>query len=379
VEDGPASVCVVGAGLFGVATARALSRRGVAFECFDGGAERGATGARLDVSRRHLQFAEWPMPASYPQLPGGRHLEAYLGEYAERFGLSRRIRHGVEVTAAAPLPGGEWEVELRPGGRRRFAALLVAETKSKPNPPPALLGEFAGEQALAGETEMLRGRDVIVAGAGREACELAVRASYVARSTRLSIRRAPYMLPQIVLGRPLDRSPGLPYLLGRGLGRGRAVVRLPRRLRQRLLGAWYRAWASPELHGLPAPAGPPDEVGAVPAAALLERLLHGRIEVRPAIERLAGDRVRFVDGSSAAAELIVWCDGARRVPFLPRWAQPPAGRRDDDSSLHVFSEAVPNLAFLGPLDPLLGPPARLAEAQGRRVAAHLTGGEGGGR
>lgn len=369
-EDGPASACVVGAGLHGIAAARALSCRGIAFECFDGDADPPAP--RLDVSRQHLQLAEWPMPASYPQLPSHRHLAAYLSEYADRFGLGPRIHLGVAVRAATPLPGGAWEVELRPGGRRRFAALLVTCAGRRAG-PPVLPGEFAGEQTLSAETEALRDRDVVVAGAGPEACEVAVRASYVARSTRLSIRRAPYLLPQIVLGRPLDRSPGLSYLFGKGLGRGRFTARLPRRLRQRLLAAWFRAWTSPELHGLPFPAGAPDEVGAVPAAPLLERLLHGRIEVRPAIERLAGDRVRFVDGSGATADLIVWCDGPRRVSFLPQWAQPRAGGRDRDPLRHVFSAAVRNLAFLGPLDPLAGPPARLAEAQAKLVAARLEG------
>jgi cation diffusion facilitator CzcD-associated flavoprotein CzcO len=369
VEDGPASACIVGAGLFGVAAARVLSRRGIAFECFDRGA--GTPAGRLDVSRQHLQLAGWPMPGCYPQLPSRRHLATYLGEYAERFGLSRCIRRGVEVRAAAPLPDGSWEIELRPGGRRRFAALLVAGGADRVASAPPIPGEFAGEQVFAADAAALRGRDVIVAGAGREACEIAVAASYEARSTRLSIRRAPHILPQIVLGRPLDRSPGRAYLLGKGLGRGRFTARLPRRLRRRLLNAWYRAWTAPELHGLPSPAGPPGEIEAVPAAPLLERLLHGRIEIRPAIERLAGDRVRFADGRSAAADLIVWCDGARRVSFLPQSAQPRARRQDDDPFFDVFSAAVPNLAFLGPLDPLGSPPAWLAEAQAKRVAARL--------
>ncbi len=370
MEDGPASVCIVGTGLFGVAAARALSRRGITFDCLDGDGDASDATPRLDVSRQHLQLAGWPMPASYPQLPSRRQLATYLAEYAARCGLSSRIRSGVEARAARPLPGGEWEIELRPDGRRRFAALLVA-CAGRPTGPPELPGEFAGEQTLSATTEALRDRDVVVAGAGAEACEVAVRASYVARSTRLAIRRAPYLLPQVVLGRPLDRSPGLPCLRGRGIGRGRLAARLPRRLRERLLAAWYRAWTSPALHGLPAPGGAPGEVGAVPAAALLERLLHGRIEVRPAIERLAGDRALFADGSDAAADLIVWCDGPRRIPFLPPSAQPPARGPDHDPLLDVFSAAAPNLAFLGPLEPLAGSPARLAEAQAQLVAARL--------
>lgn len=359
--------------MFGLAVARSLSRREIPFECFDRAHRIGGTHAapghgQPGASREQLQFSDWPMPRSSPLFPDGSRVASYLASYAERFRLDAHIRLGTRVVAASRAADGKWEIELDGGERRRFDALVVAggseETAPAPRTPPP--GGFSGTQVHVSECRdesVMRARDVVVAGGGGAACDAAVTASYAARSAHISLRGPHYLLPQIVLGRPYDQLPGLPYLLGKG--------GLPRWLRRRMLEAGHRALLSLPLHGLPAPREPPGEAEVAVAPALLERLLHGRIGVRPAIARLEGDHVRFADGSRAKANLIVWCGESRtEFPFLPAGLTPA---RDGPLELFwdVFPLGEPGLAFVGLVDPI-GSPTRIAECQGEWVAAYLS-------
>ncbi|HEX2393431.1 MAG TPA: NAD(P)-binding protein [Solirubrobacterales bacterium] len=364
----------MGAGLSGVAMARALAARGIPFDCFERRREVGGVCAspappRLDVSKERLQFSDWPMPATYPRLPSGRHLAAYLRDYCGRFELGPRIQLGTEVRWAGRRPEVGWELELDSGERRAYSTLLIAAGRRGGSHSRAVPGGFAGEQREGwppSRREELAGRDVVIAGGGAEACELATEASYAARSTVLAVRRPRFLLPQIALGRPLDAVPGLDHLRGRALGRGRLSFSLPRRLRGRLLRSLHAAVSSPALHGLPAVPGAPTEAGAAAAPQLLERLLHGRVEIRPAIARLDGELVHFSDGSAARAELIVWTGSRPRFPFLHLGPADTA-----DPLLSVF--AAPDLAFLGLVEPVAGSPTAVAELQAGWVAAGLAG------
>ncbi|HXR60362.1 MAG TPA: NAD(P)-binding protein [Solirubrobacterales bacterium] len=366
----------MGAGLSGLAAARALSARGVPFDCFDrrsavGGVCRSEMAPRLDVSKRHLQFSDWPMPGSYPRLPAPRHLASYLSDYAERFDLRPHLRLRTEVRRASRRPEGGWEVELEGGERRSYSALAVAAGRRGRSRPRSLPGSFAGEEREGWpppRREQLRGRDVVVVGDGPEAYEAATTASYVACSTSFSTRRPRYPLPQVVLGRPLDDLPGLDYLRGRPIGRGAASTALPRPVRQGALRALYGRFISPRSYGLPEPREPLADAGAMLAPQLLERLLHGRIDVKPAVTRLAGDQVVFADGSAARADLVVWFGNRPHYPFLAEVDLTSSGGEP-----LLGACAGPDLFFLGLVEPVAGSPTAVAEVQASWLAAQLAG------
>ncbi|HEX8066923.1 MAG TPA: FAD-dependent oxidoreductase [Thermoleophilaceae bacterium] len=366
------TACVVGAGVSGVATARSLSRRGVPFECFDGNDRVGGLRAsredlRGDVAREELEFADWPMPRSYPRYPDASLTARYLRDYAAHFGLDRHFRLGTRVESARRTDRGRWEVELDTGERRSYEALVVATGRSSaPSWPDARPGEFAGEQIHSDayrDRETLRDRDVLVVGLGASACDVAVASSYVARSTHLAVHSGVRVLPQTAPGRAGD------WLAGGG------SWRLAGRSRRLAAAALHRiAFGPMEAYGLPAPRGVGGATHPVRAPHLLERLQHGRIAVAPAIERLEGDRVRFADGTRVKVDLIVWCTGYEiRVPFLdPDLVPVQAGGRVE---LHwsVFSPNVPSLAFVGLLEPGPRSATRIVEGQGACVAACLGG------
>ncbi|GEK81223.1 SDR family NAD(P)-dependent oxidoreductase [Agrococcus baldri] len=374
------SACVIGAGSSGIAAAKALHMAGVPFDCFERGTAIGGnwlfdnpngTSAcyetlEINTSVRRMAFSDFPMPEHYPHYARHDQVHDYFEQYVDHFGFRDRITFGTEVVEVARGEAGRWRVRtLGPDGEREreYDAVLVANGHHwDPRwPDPAYPGEFAGEQLHAHDyrpAEQLAGRRVVVVGAGNSAMDIAVEASHRAASTVLSIRRGQWVLAKTLLGLPTDRValPGwLPWWA--------TAQRL--RLGVALSGGHER-------FGLPRPTHRPGQSHPVQSDRIRGRLAAGAIDVRPGIERLAGDRVLFTDGTSAACDLLVWATGYRvRFPFLD-----PQLVAAEDNELPLWKRAVhpdlPGLFFIGLLQPV-GAVMPLAEAQSAWIAELLTG------
>jgi hypothetical protein len=128
-----------------------------------------------------------------------------------------------------------------------------------------------------------------------------------------------------------------------------------------------------EAYGLPTPDHKLAEAHPTISAELLDRIGHGRIVPKPNVERLMGDRVRFVDGSEQRIDRIVYATGYRiALPFL----EPKYIGETGDNRIALFrrvvSPEVPNIYFIGLLQPL-GAIMPLAEAQSEWIADVLEG------
>jgi hypothetical protein len=228
-------------------------------------------------------------------------------------------------------------------------------------PDPAYPGTFEGEQLHAHdyrEPDQLAGRNVVVVGMGNSAMDIAVDASYVAASTTISVRRGQWLLPKFVLGRPADQAPQPTWL--------------PWSLRRRAFDVGAKVTGDLTPYGIPAPDHRPGESHPVQGDRFVARLRDGRITAKKGIERLAGDRVVFLDGSEVQADLVVWCTGYTvSFPFFdPGFVCAP----DNDLPLwkRVLHPDVPGVFFIGLLQPL-GAVMPLAEAQSVWVADLLAG------
>ena len=385
-------VCVIGAGASGITTCRALDARGIAFECFDRGDRVGGTWVldnssglssayrdlHINVSRERMQYTDFPMSKSCPDFPHHTDIARYFNEYVDHFGLRDRIRLGRTVESAEPRDDGIWDIQLDGGERRLFDALVVASGHhSYPRmPDPPFPGAFSGTELHSHDyrsNEFMRDRDVVVVGMGNSAMDVSVESSYVARRTFLSTRRGAHVMPKYVMGRPYDQFPGMAYFLGRGLGRGRLSVQVPWRWRQRAVEVMHRLIVGRmEDYGLPRPDHRFGESHPSVSGRILDRIAHGRIVPKPAIAGLEGDRVRFADGSTEHADVIVYCTGYEiRFPFL---SEDAFRVRDNHVELYrtVFPPGAPTLCFVGLIQPL-GSVMQIAEGQARWVAAYLAG------
>ncbi len=261
---------------------------------------------------------------------------------------------------------GVWELALDTGETRAYDALLVANGHhwSQRWPEPAFPGSdaFAGEQLHAHsyvDNSLFADRDVVVLGMGNSAMDIAVESSYVARNTYLAARQGAWIIPKYVFGRPVDTLPNNP--------------RIPFRIRQRMIHQTIKSFTGdPERYGLPRPNHKFGEAHPTVSGRILDRIAHGTIAPKPNIASLAGEEVRFTDGSSVHADVVVYCTGYK-ITF-PFFDEDLISAPDNHIELfwRVFHPEIDNVFFIGLLQPL-GAIMPLAEAQSTWVGDHLLG------
>ncbi len=373
------TACVIGAGSSGITALKGLHDRGIAVDCFEKsdriggnwvfGNRNGMSAAyrtlHINTSRERMEYADFPMPKSYPDFPHHTHIAAYFDDYVDHFGLRERIRFETGVEHAGRDADGLWTVRLEGGEERRYDALLVANGHHwNPRwPEPRLPGHFDGVEMHAHayvDHKALVDKKVVVLGMGNSAMDIAVESSLVAQSTYLAARRGAHIIPKYIFGKPLDQVL-------------KPDPRIPWRLRQKLFEAILRSQIGKvENYGLPKPDHRIGDAHPTISDQILTRITHGEIVCKPNIAELKGDRVRFSDGAEVEADVIVYCTGYK-VTF-PFFDDDFISAPDNDLPLfrRVFKPDVPNVFFLGLLQPL-GAVMPLAELQGKWIASYLRG------
>jgi hypothetical protein len=370
--------CIIGAGSSGIAAAKALADRGIPFDCFEKsdrvggnwvlGNRNGMSSAystlHINSSRERLEYADYPMPKSYPDFPRHDHIAHYFEAYVEHFGLRERITFQTGVEHVGRRADGVWEVTLDDGQTRIYDAVLVANGHHwDPRwPEPPLAGSFDGELLHSHDyrdPSQLAGRRVVVVGMGNSAMDIAVDASYHAAATTLVARSGVHVVPKYVLGKPLD-----------------AAVRPSRIPFQLLLGGMQivlRLTVGPmERYGLPKPDHRLGRAHPTVSTRILDRLAHGEIAVKRGIERLDGEAVRYTDGAREEADLIVCCTGYRiSFPFFDeQFFAAPENRLV--LYRRLFAPEHPGLYLIGFVQPW-GAIMPIAELQSRIVGDALLG------
>jgi dimethylaniline monooxygenase (N-oxide forming) len=371
------NVCVIGGGCSGITTTKALIAAGIEVDCFertdhigglwafrDGDGKTAAyRSLHINTSRRRMEFSDFPMPDG-PDFPGHQQIASYFNAYADKFGVRDRIRFATEVVRAERAADGNWDVELTGGQRRRYGALVVANGHhSKPQwPDPPFPGQFHGTVLHSHtfvDAQPFAGKRVLVLGMGNSAMDIAVEASYQAEQVFLAARRGAHIVPKYLLGRPIDT-----------MGTN---ARIPSAIRLGLLRAMLRIVQGPvERYGLPRPDHRLGEAHPTVSSDILNRVAHGAVIARPNIAELCGDSVRFTDNTVERIDVIVYCTGYQvTFPFFDERFLTATGN-DLPLFRRVWKPGIPNLAFIGLLQPL-GPIMPLSEAQGSWVADALTG------
>jgi dimethylaniline monooxygenase (N-oxide forming) len=326
------TVAVIGAGCSGLAVLAALRAHGLPVAGFERGSDVGGlwrydndsghssayASLRTNVSRARMQDPSFPMPRSYGDFPGHRDMADYLGAYADARGLREAIGFGVTVERLEPDPDGGRRVVLDDGSVRGFRAVVVATGVFwSPRLPGDATG-FAGEVSHSHDyrtPEPFRGRRVLVVGGGQSAAEIAVEVAGVAARVCIAVRGGAHVLPRWIGGRPYDAADVDP------------LNRLPWPLLNLVYGRRVARELGPPPACWPPPAGRPLEGVPIVSSDLLPAVRRGEVTVKPAIQRLAGDRVRFVDGTEEPVDRIVYATGYRiDLPFLAATLPAPRGR-----------------------------------------------------
>lgn len=373
-------VCIIGAGSSGMAAAKALAARGVAFEGFEIGSDIGGMwryendnglssayrSLHIDTSRGNLGYPDHPIPATYPDFLAHDEVLEWLESYAQRFDLKRHFRFNCKVEQIAPEPDGMWRVQLANGELRRYRAVIVANGHLWDPRVASFPGHFEGEQLHAHHYRTaapFAGKNVLVVGIGNSAVDIAVDVCKSARRTFLSTRRSAWVMPKYIMGIPIDRWSGF---FARKL-------RLPTPV-SRTLVRWLSVLAVGDQRrfGVPRPQHAIWREHATLSQELLPYCGHGWIRMRPNIRELQGTQVVFEDGSVEPVDAIILATGYRTTfPFLdPALFQVT----EDVPALYrrMAPPQLPGLFFLGLVQPV-GPTIPLVEVQSRWLAALLSG------
>jgi Flavin-binding monooxygenase-like len=328
----------------------------------DNGLSAAYASLRTNVSRRRMQYPSFAMPKSYGDFPNHREMAAYLGAYADAYGLRDSIRFRTRVERLEPAAGGAWRVTLEDGSRRSYGAVVVATGLFWSPRLPFYPGSFDGTVSHAHgyrTPEPYAGRRVLVVGAGQSAAEIAVEVSTVAERTFMSVRGGVHVIPRWIGRRPYDAADLAP------------LNRMPWRLLNLIYGLRVARALGPAPASWPLPAHRPLEGIPIVSSDLLPAVRRGDVVVKPAIDRLSGDRVRFVDGSEERIDHIVYATGYRiSLPFMSS-SLVSANGRDLPLYRRIVPPGLDGLYFVGFVD-APGGLLPVVETQGQWIAAVLT-------
>jgi len=285
-------VVVIGAGQAGLSAAYHLQRAGLAplrgFVVLDaspepGGAwrERWPSLTLNTVNRIHdlpgMAFSEVVDPEA-SEVQARTAVPAYFAAYEERFALP--VQRPVQV-ASVRADGERFRVTTDRGEVSARGVINATGTWDKPHVPhyPGV-ERFRGRQLHTRDYRTaaeFAGQHVIVVGAGISAVQLLDEVSRVTSTTWVS-RRPPDFRPG-----PFDEAAGR-----------RAVAQVEERVRRGL-----PPLSVVSVTGLP----------VTPRVEAMRR--RGVLERRPMFSEVLEDGVRWEDGTTQAADVILWCTGFR--------------------------------------------------------------------
>src|SRR2546425_4101017 len=181
-------VCVIGAGISGLVTAKVLAGDGFDVVVFEKepvlggvwGASRTYPGLRTNNPRDTYAFSDHPFPRTVADFPSAPEMRAYLQSYAGRFGLVARIRFGTEVVKVAQH-GPIWKVTVRSPQLEEtldFEFVVVCNGVFCEPSIPCVEGMdgFAGRvvhSTRLTDPELVRDKRVVVVGGGKSALDCA--------------------------------------------------------------------------------------------------------------------------------------------------------------------------------------------------------------
>ncbi|HBL10444.1 MAG TPA: F420H(2):quinone oxidoreductase [Cyanobacteria bacterium UBA11162] len=305
---------IIGAGFVGLGMAQALQSAGIPYDQVDASDELAGNWyhgvyktAHIISSRKVTQFTHFPMPEDYPDFPSAQQIRDYLNSFADHFDLRHSIELNRTVTYVRPIENNVWEVTFENGEQRIYKGVLLCNGHHWCKRFPKFFGEFKGKiihsKDYKDPTQLMDQR-VLTIGGGNSACDIAAEAARVGSKSVLSMREPVWFLPKTFAGIPVVDliQWWMPQWFQRLMAYG--IIRL--------------TFGQHSVYGLPQPKYRIFDKHPTLNNEVPYYMKHGRIVPKPAVHRLEGGKVEFVDGSSEDFDLIVCATGYHvAYPFLP--------------------------------------------------------------
>jgi hypothetical protein len=352
-QDKSDFVLLIGAGAAGLATMSNLIKYQVKFDCIE---KANDTGGLWDIknpenpiyesthfisSSKLSGFPDFPMPKDFPDYPKHTLILQYLREYSEKKNLRKHIEFGRKVIKLTP-EYSMWKVELDNAEIRYYGSIIIATGHNwDPKYPKYDFQEnFKGEiihSLKYKEPSILKGKRVLIVGAGNSGCDIAVESALNAEKTFLSLRRGYFFLPKHIFGIPADQ-----------VGELFTKLKSPIWLRQIFDSFILRfLYGNYNKVGVPKPDHKLYESHPVINSLLYYYLSHGEINIKQDIKRFHEFEVEFEDGSREKIDLVINATGYKySYPFIDK------DLLDWDETYpklfaHFFSKRFSNLFMVG--------------------------------
>lgn len=346
-------VCIIGGGPLGVGLGRELTEGGIDYDLYETESDFGGVWNPEGQSGRvypslHLispkfntQVPDFPMPDDYPVYPSHALMLRYIRDYARWAGVYDRAIFNTSVTDMQP-EGDGWLVSTSTGGQAYYDLVAVCNgAQRQPRfPDPAYPGFFSGEVLHSMDyksPDQIRGKRVLVVGAGNSGCDIAVDAVHHARTVWHSTRRGYHYYPKFVGGKP---TPQWMLQLGNQFSSKEETMSYIQQV-------FKLAGFDGTDYGLPQPDHPIDAAHPIMNSQILYYIGHGDIQAQPDIARFDGLKVTFVNGEVIEVDTIVYATGySRDFPFID------PGLLDwrhgiPDLFIHIAPRQWDNLFFFG--------------------------------
>lgn len=378
---GTLPVCVIGAGVSGLTTIKALRERRLPVVCFERSEQLGGLwryheareetavyrSTVVNTSKEMGCFSDFPMPRQWPTFLHHSKMLDYLCMYADHFELTRYIQFGHDVLKV-DCDDAEWFVQYRDRDdaihilRCRAVAVCTGHHRIPSMPTLEGMQVFAGVQLHSfayRSWEPFVDKRVVIVGLGNSAGDLAVELSRHARSVDVASRSGAWVLPRCApCGRPWGHAPRRTP--------GKASMQLAWEAWARSMRTQADALGLQCTHSL-------DEQHPTINDALVGTIREGRIVIRPNVRRLLPRAVEFEDGTVVDADVVIYATGYTiEFPFLS-----PAFVSVHDNELpNVYRLVWPlgfaSLGLIGFVQPL-GSIVPIAEQQARWFASVISG------
>jgi Flavin-binding monooxygenase-like len=381
----PKQVCVIGAGVSGLAAAKAFAAHGHKVSIVE---KAGDLGGVWDPARSYpdvqtqspkelYRYTDKAMPESFPEWPRGLQVHAYLADYARGHGLDRLMRFNTSVVAMKRRMDGKpgWTFELKtPDGSASedfdFGAICTGQFGEPQT--LSLEGEETfqaqGSQILHSsrynEASLATGRKVVVLGGSKSATDIAVNAvtsgaSEVTIVYREPVWRIPYFIGGLVnFKRILYIRAQEQMFAGWGIG---APARLAHKIAKPLVWANWRGLESllkaqfklGKCNMLPKTRIEDGVNCAVPIATpgFFAMVADGRIRaIRGTFDRYDGKTIVMSNGERVDADIAVLAIGYKLgLPFLPDADRKKLVEGDGQFRLYrqIVNPDLPDMGFVG--------------------------------
>lgn len=374
---------IIGAGLSGLATAKAFKERGYNVTIFEKAAEVGGVWERsrsyinlaTQTTKNEYAFSDYPMPEAFPEWPSGENMSSYLTGYADHFGLLPHIQFNT-VILTMEFVRNQWVLVLKdPEDNREsqqvfdFVVVCTGTFHEKNIPGFEGMDKFianGGEVLHSSEVRkesQLKGKHVTVIGFAKSATDIACSAADLSLSSTLLYRKAQWKVPRFfgnkinlkyLLFSRFSEAFFLPYRKT-GFQKflhsiGKPMVWMQWRGIEMLLKKQFKLEECGMLPSHPIETQISCSLGIAPEG-FYDKVLSKKINAQQdEINYFTSTGIELKKGAHVKTDLVVFGTGFKQsLPFIPRELQAILRNEEGQFQLYrnIINPKIPGLGFVG--------------------------------